>query len=78
MKSGREGDTEDVHGFLLVDDRDGRVIAEFADPVRAFRALDALELEDPELARTLSLVRFDQHQGAVVEAETSTRLRPLT
>ena len=34
--------------------------------------------KEPELARSLCLVRFDDRQGAVVGTETTARLRPLT
>lgn len=67
-----------MQGFLLVDDRDGRVLAQFADAIEAFRALDALELDDPDLARGLCLVRFDGRQGSVIGTESSTQLRSLT
>jgi hypothetical protein len=67
-----------VHGFLLVDDRDGRVLEEISDPVEAFRVLDELKQDHPELAATLCLVRFDGHQGSLIESETTTRVRPLT
>jgi hypothetical protein len=64
--------------FLLVDDRDGRVLAQFADAIEALRALDELDVDDPELARFLSLVRFDEGRGAVIGVEATTRLRSLT
>ena len=67
-----------MEGFLLVDDRDGRVLGHFTDPIEALRVFDVLELENPELARTLSLVRFDQRRGSIVGTETSTWLAPLT
>jgi len=65
-------------GFLLVDERDGRVLAHFLDPVEAFRALDELEQADPDLASALSLVSFNERRSSLVEAETTTRLRSLT
>jgi hypothetical protein len=67
-----------MDGFLLVDDRDGRVVAQFVDPVEALRTLDELEQVDPELAGALCLVTFGERQGSVIGAETTTRLRPLT
>jgi len=67
-----------MEGFLLVDDRDGRVLGHFKDPIEAPRVFDVLELEHPELARTVSLVRFDQRRGSILGTETSTRLAPLT
>jgi hypothetical protein len=54
------------------------VLAQFTDAAEAFRAFDLLELEHPELARALSLVRFDQRQGSIIGTETSTRVTSLT
>ena len=67
-----------MEGFLLVDDRDGRVLLEIADPIEAFRALDELRLKAPDLAEAICLVRFDARQGSLVGTETTTRMRPLT
>jgi hypothetical protein len=67
-----------VQGFLLVDDRDGRVLEKIEDPLEAFRVLDELKQDHPELAGTLCLVRFDERQGSLVGTETTTRVRPLT
>ena len=72
------GVSEAVEGFLLVDDRDGRVLAEIADPAEAFRVLDELVQAHPERAGTLSLVRFDGREGSLVGTETTTRVRSLT
>jgi hypothetical protein len=72
------GESEAVQGFLLVDDREGRVLAEIADPVEAFRVLDELKEEHPELAGALCLVRFDGHQGSLIGTESTTRVRPLS
>jgi hypothetical protein len=67
-----------MQGFLLVDDREGRVLAEIADLAEAFRVLDELKEDQPELADALCLVRFDGHQSSLIGTETTTRLRPLT
>jgi hypothetical protein len=67
-----------VQGFLLVDDRKGRVLAEIADPAEALRALDDLKEEHPELAGAFCLVRFDGHHGSLVGTERTTRVRSLT
>ena len=67
-----------MEGFLLIDDRDGPVLAEIADPVGAFRVLDDLRQDFPELGDALCLVRFDGHHGALVGTETTSRVRPLT
>jgi hypothetical protein len=67
-----------VEGFLLVDDTDGRVLAEFFHAAEALRAFDELEQQAPDLADSLSLVRFDEHQGSLVATQTSIRLQSLT
>jgi hypothetical protein len=67
-----------VEGFLLVDDRDGRVLAEIGDPLEAFRVLDELQDDHPELAGVLCLVRFDGRQGSLIGTETTSRVRALT
>ena len=67
-----------MEGFLLVDDRDGRVVEEIGNPAEAFRLLDELKQDHPELAETLCLVRFDGRQGSLIGTETTTRVRPLT
>ena len=67
-----------MQGFLLVDDRDGRVLEEIGNPAEAFRLLDELKQDYPELAGTLCLVRFDGRHGSLIGTETTTRVRPLT
>jgi hypothetical protein len=67
-----------VQDFLLVDDRDGRVLAQFANALEALRALDELEQEAPDWAASLCLLRLDDHQGAVIGTEATVRLRSLT
>ena len=67
-----------MQGFLLVDDRDGRVLAEIGDPGEALSVLDEIARDHPELADTLCLVRFDGHQGSLIGTETTTRIRTLS
>jgi hypothetical protein len=67
-----------MQGFLLVDDREGRVLAEIDDASEAFRVLDDLEQRHPELAGALCLVRFDEHRGSLIGTDSTTRVRPLT
>jgi hypothetical protein len=67
-----------MYGVLLVDDRDGPVLAQFDNAVDGLRTLSELEDHDPDLARALCLVRFDGSQGSIVGTEATTRLRPLT
>jgi hypothetical protein len=66
-----------MDGFLLVDDRDGFMLAEVADPLQAFRLLDDLKAAHPELADALCLVRFDGRPGSIVATTTTTRIRTL-
>ena len=65
-------------GFLLVDERDGRVLAYLVDPVEAFRAVDELEQADPDLAGALCLVTFNERRNSLFGAETTTQVRSLT
>jgi hypothetical protein len=51
-----------MHGFLLVDDRDG----------------SELKRASPELAEAFCLVRFDRQQGSLIGTETTMRIRSLT
>jgi hypothetical protein len=64
--------------FLLVDDSDGRVLADVRSGVAVLRALERLDREHPELTETLCLVRFDGGRGVLLGTETTTRLRSLT
>jgi hypothetical protein len=77
LNRSREEIRRSMEGFLLVDDRDGRVLAEIVDPVNAFRVLDELRQDHPELADSLCLVRFDGVQGSLIGTETTTRVRTL-
>ncbi|HEY6835095.1 MAG TPA: hypothetical protein VI142_01370 [Gaiellaceae bacterium] len=66
-----------MDGFLLVDDRDGHVLAEITDPVEAFGLLDDLKEEHPELAGALCLVRFEGRRGSLLATDTTMRVRTL-
>ncbi len=62
---------------MLVDDRDGRVVAEVELLSDALQVLDEVSKEDSELASALCLVRFDNHQGALIGTESTLRVHVL-
>jgi hypothetical protein len=62
--------------YLLVDDTDGKVLAELTSPELAMRVLARLEPspgEDPHV----SLVRLDHQQGDLVGVSSRMAMRPL-
>ena len=63
--------------YLLVNDRDGRVLAELASVEQALRLLERIGRRRPALAAGVSLVRFSESQGSVVGTSTSASLRVL-
>jgi hypothetical protein len=63
--------------LLLVDDRDGRVVAELESQDEVLRVLEALAREDGSIPPEYCLVEFQSRQGAIVAAESSIRIRPL-
>jgi hypothetical protein len=61
--------------LLLVDDRDGRVIAELESQEQALRLLADLGGDDaPEF---LCVVELHERPGAILGAESSVTMRPL-
>jgi hypothetical protein len=66
-----------VDEFLIVDERDGRIVGTLEDAGEALFMLELLTREDSELATALSVVRVSRHQGALVGTEASWRMRPL-
>ena len=64
--------------FWLVDDRDGRVVAELDSQEEALRILGALGTEDETVPDYLCIVEFHDHQGAIVGTDTSVTIRPLS
>ena len=65
-----------MESFLLVDDRDGYVLAAFDDLDEAFQALEGCD--DAELRQALCIVRFGERQGALVGTASTTRVHLLT
>jgi hypothetical protein len=63
--------------FLLVDDRDGRVVAELESQDEVLRVLEGLAREDASIPSDYCLVEFQSRQGTILGAESSIRIRPL-
>ena len=63
--------------LLLVDDRDGRIVAELESQEQALRLLESLARDDPDTADALCIVAFHDHQGAMVATDSSVTIRPL-
>ena len=62
---------------LLVDDRDGRVVAELENQDEALRVLEALARDDINIPEWYCLVELDSRHGAIVGMDTSVKIRPL-
>lgn len=62
--------------YLLVDDRDGSVIAELASADQAGRVLAYLALSQQGDPR-VSVVCIDHHQGALAGVASTVAMRPL-
>jgi hypothetical protein len=63
--------------LLLVDDRDGRVVAGLESQDEVLRVLEALAREDGRIPPEYCLVEFQSRQGAILAAESSIRIKPL-
>jgi hypothetical protein len=63
--------------LLLVDDRDGRIVAEVETMDEVSQVLDAWLREDRRIPEYLCLVRIDGRHGPLVGTETTVRVRPL-
>jgi hypothetical protein len=62
--------------YLLVDDRDGRVLAELAGPHQAARVL-ARHARNLHADPAVSLVRLDHQQGSLTDITSMVTMRPL-
>jgi hypothetical protein len=62
---------------LLVDDRDGRIVAEVETAEDAQRVLEAWARDDPSIPDYLCLVELGSHHGAILGVDTSVKIRPL-
>jgi hypothetical protein len=63
--------------LLLVDDRDGRILAEVTTPAEMQRLLERLWGDD-DVPDHLCLVECHSHHRAIVGTDTTVRVRPLS
>jgi hypothetical protein len=64
--------------LLLVDDRDGRIVAELQKPKDVVRILEAWTRDDAYVPDYLCIVEVDSRPGAIVGTDSSVRIHPLT
>ena len=62
---------------LVVDDRDGRVLAELETEEDAWRVLEGWARDDDSVPDYLCLVELRSHHGAIFGTDTSLKIRPL-
>ena len=63
--------------LLLVDDRDGRIVAEVETEEDAQSVLQAWARDDGNIPDYLCLVELRSHPGAILGTDTSVKIRPL-
>jgi hypothetical protein len=63
--------------MLLVDERDGSVVAEIATEGDARAVLEAWSRDDGSLPDHFSLVELHSRHGALIGTDTTVRVRPL-
>ena len=63
--------------LLLVDDRDGRIVAELRNEEELVRVLEAMAREEPSMLDYLCLVEGHSTQGALLGADTTLKIRTL-
>jgi len=64
--------------LLLVDDRDGRVVAKIETEEHAMHVLDAWARDDGSIPEYLCLVELRSRHGAVLGTDSSITVRPLS
>jgi len=62
---------------LLVDDRDGRILAEVETEDEARSVLEGWARDDGSIPDYLCLVEVRSHRGALIGTDTSVKIRPL-
>ena len=70
-----QGKTFDM--VLLVDDRDGRVLAEIETEDDARSVLEGWARDDGSIPGHVCLVELRSHHGAILGTDTSVKVRPL-
>jgi hypothetical protein len=63
--------------LLLVDDRDGRVVAEIETEEDVKHVLEGWADDDGSIPDYLCLVELRSHHGAIFGTDTSVKIRPL-
>lgn len=64
--------------LLLVDDRDGRVVAELESEDEVLAILEAMARDDKTVPAYLCLVESRSAQGSVLGSDTTIKLRTLS
>jgi len=64
--------------LLLVDDRNGRVVAVLRTEEQVRRVLEAMASDEVKVPDYLGLVECRSKHGSLVGTDTSVKLRPLT
>jgi hypothetical protein len=66
-----------VMTLLLVDDRDGRIVAEVETEEDARAVLEARASDDDPMPDYLCLVELESRHGSIVGTDSSVKIRPL-
>jgi hypothetical protein len=64
--------------LLLVDDRDGRVVAELENQEEVLDVLEALTSDESDAPDHLCIVELHDRQGALLATRSSVTIRPLS
>ena len=63
--------------YLLVDDRDGRIVAELETEDHVLRVLEAMASDDPSLPDYLCVVEMRSKHGSVFGSDSCIKIRTL-
>ena len=64
--------------LLLVDDRDGRIVAELESEDQALAVLEAMATDDERVPEYLCLVECHSTHSSLFGTDTSIKIRPLS